>query len=130
MDEYPDVNSSASFLYPHRYGYFGKGTKVSNQTDSTYGVKYSKNDVVSTIINFDESTISFSVNGVHQGVAFRDLNLKVENIYFLASLVNSKDEIAILNDDITINGRQLSPDIELLQNQSFELQNHNDFLKN
>jgi hypothetical protein len=54
----------------------------------------------------------------------------VENIYFLASLVNSKDELAILNDDITINGRQLSPDIELLQNELQEVQNDNNYLQN
>ena len=57
-----DINDTASFIYPNRYGYFAKGNKVSNQTDSAYGVKFGKNDVVSLILNFDENTISFSVN--------------------------------------------------------------------
>ena len=58
-----EINDTASFLYPNRFGFFANGHKVSNQTDAAYGCKFSKSDIVSTIIDFDKHEISFAVNG-------------------------------------------------------------------
>ena len=49
----------------------GTGGKCFNSAQSTaYGEKYSTNDIISILMDFDNNTLEFFKNGISQGIAF------------------------------------------------------------
>ena len=68
----------------HFLGYSSDSEKWKNSSDykkwgngftSPYGVTFGENDIIGCYLDIDERTISFSLNGVSQGVAFSGTDL-------------------------------------------------------
>lgn len=55
----------------HGFGFGGTGKKSSNRQFDSYGTTYSHGDYVGTMLDQENGTISFSVNGVDHGIAFQ-----------------------------------------------------------
>ncbi|MBC17709.1 MAG: hypothetical protein CL942_11735 [Desulfovibrio sp.] len=51
------------------YGYAGSGEFHNSGTSSAYGQPYTTGDIIGVLLNMDDGTLSFTKNGVHQGVA-------------------------------------------------------------
>ena len=56
------------------WGYAAVGETCHDATSGVkYGTRYGQDDVVGCLLDFDQSTIEYFVNGRSQGVAFRNL---------------------------------------------------------
>ena len=55
----------------HNYGYNGySGNKVTHGNFKKYGAKYRAKDIIGVVLDLQAGTLSFSKNGISQGVAF------------------------------------------------------------
>lgn len=60
------------------YGFFSDGRKSSGTiSGEKYGRSYHQNCIVGCCINFMEQSIFFTLNGVSQGIAFRNVNTQI-----------------------------------------------------
>ena len=77
----PSANiGNISDSYGASYGYLGNGSKLSNNSSSSYGASLSNNDVVGVAFDADAGTLTFYKNGSSQGTAYSSIPSKT---YFL-----------------------------------------------
>ena len=57
-------------IYDQFLGYSSDSEKWDNGFPSPYGVSFGENDIIGCYLDIEERTISFSLNGISQGIAF------------------------------------------------------------
>lgn len=79
---------------PDSYAYDGNRVRKWNVTTTNYGKSWAAGDIVSCLIDLDEGTISFCLNGVSLGVAFSDISRGSGMAYFPAISLSFKESVA------------------------------------
>ena len=88
-------NLKTKALYNVGYAYWCDGVKIAlGSDDEAYGAVYGTGDVIEVTIDMDARTLSFTKNGVSQGVAFE--NLPAEGVYPAFFLCGGDDSVEIL----------------------------------
>jgi hypothetical protein len=83
-------------MYHGSYGYHSDGTKHSWRTEGqgeSYGLPFTRGDVIGCGWNMQDGTIFFTKNGKHQGIAFKN----VYGTFFAAVGVDSMDVTMLAN---------------------------------
>ena len=63
-----------------------------------YGITYNNNDQVTMCLNLSRKTLSYSVNGQDQGIAYHNIQLNHNTIYkMFVSLYGSGDGVEIID---------------------------------
>ncbi len=81
------------------YGYDGCfGYKWHLGKREEYGIKWGAGDVIEMRVDFEKQEMGYSVNGIDQGIAFR--NIQLEKTYYLLVCMSTryKGESIFLND--------------------------------
>ncbi|XP_040102863.1 E3 ubiquitin-protein ligase RNF123 isoform X2 [Oryx dammah] len=76
------------------YAYDGNRVRKWNVTTTNYGKAWASGDIVSCLIDLDEGTLSFSLNGVSLGTAFENLSRGLGMAYFPAISLSFKESVA------------------------------------
>uniref|UniRef100_A0A452E7J2 Ring finger protein 123 n=1 Tax=Capra hircus TaxID=9925 RepID=A0A452E7J2_CAPHI len=76
------------------YAYDGNRVRKWNVTTTNYGKAWAAGDIVSCLIDLDEGTLSFSLNGVSLGTAFENLSRGLGMAYFPAISLSFKESVA------------------------------------
>ncbi|XP_040263377.1 E3 ubiquitin-protein ligase RNF123 [Bufo bufo] len=79
---------------PDSYAYDGNRVRKWNVTTTNYGKSWAAGDIVSCLIDLDEGSISFCLNGVSLGTAFSDLSRGAGMAYFPAISLSFKESVA------------------------------------
>ena len=87
--DYP-IDSYGFSDFQEGFAFFGNGElrHNSNQTGEKYGTQVMKQGSVGCFLNMNKGTLSFSINGIDQGVAFRHPFLKVGPLYPAVALLH------------------------------------------
>ncbi|KAF7657682.1 hypothetical protein LDENG_00023520 [Lucifuga dentata] len=76
---------------PDSYAYDGNRVRKWNVTTTNYGKSWAAGDIVSCLINLDEGTITFCLNGQSLGTAFTDIKMGPGIAYFPAISLSFKE---------------------------------------
>ncbi|XP_029455522.1 E3 ubiquitin-protein ligase RNF123 [Rhinatrema bivittatum] len=79
---------------PDSYAYDGNRVRKWNVTTTNYGKSWAAGDIVSCLIDLDEGTISFCLNGVSLGTAFSNIVMGPGMAYFPAISLSFKESVA------------------------------------
>ncbi|XP_030632598.1 E3 ubiquitin-protein ligase RNF123 [Chanos chanos] len=79
---------------PDSYAYDGNRVRKWNVTTTNYGKSWAAGDIVSCLIDLDEGTITFCLNGQSLGVAFSDIKMGPGIAYFPAISLSFKESVA------------------------------------
>jgi len=84
-----DLNTSFSD-YEFGFAYYGIGQlrHGNNSSGDLYGKRFWKEGVLGVFLNMNKGTLSFALDGIDMGVAFRDESLKRGPIYAAVSLLH------------------------------------------
>lgn len=78
----------------HSYAYDGNRVRKWNVTTTNYGKAWAAGDIVSCLIDLDDGTLSFCLNGVSLGTAFENLSRGLGMAYFPAISLSFKESVA------------------------------------
>ncbi|XP_048712459.1 E3 ubiquitin-protein ligase RNF123 isoform X2 [Caretta caretta] len=76
------------------YAYDGNRVRKWNVTTTNYGKSWAAGDIVSCLIDLDEGTIAFCLNGVSLGTAFDNITRGAGMAYFPAISLSFKESVA------------------------------------
>lgn len=76
------------------YAYDGNRVRKWNVTTTNYGKAWAAGDIVSCLIDLDDGTLSFCLNGVSLGTAFENLSRGLGMAYFPAISLSFKESVA------------------------------------
>ncbi|XP_074054057.1 E3 ubiquitin-protein ligase RNF123 isoform X2 [Macrotis lagotis] len=79
---------------PDSYAYDGNRVRKWNVTTTNYGKSWAAGDIVSCLIDLDEGTIAFCLNGVCLGTAFENITRGSGMAYFPAISLSFKESVA------------------------------------
>uniref|UniRef100_A0A3Q3B2A6 Ring finger protein 123 n=1 Tax=Kryptolebias marmoratus TaxID=37003 RepID=A0A3Q3B2A6_KRYMA len=79
---------------PDSYAYDGNRVRKWNVTTTNYGKSWAAGDVVSCLIDLDEGTITFCLNGQSLGTAFTNIKTGPGVAYFPAISLSFKESVA------------------------------------
>ncbi|XP_062316015.1 E3 ubiquitin-protein ligase RNF123 [Osmerus eperlanus] len=79
---------------PDSYAYDGNRVRKWNVTTTNYGKSWAAGDIVSCLIDLDEGTITFCLNGQSLGTAFSDIKMGPGVAYFPAISLSFKESVA------------------------------------
>uniref|UniRef100_G3WZ84 E3 ubiquitin-protein ligase RNF123 n=1 Tax=Sarcophilus harrisii TaxID=9305 RepID=G3WZ84_SARHA len=79
---------------PDSYAYDGNRVRKWNVTTTNYGKSWAAGDIVSCLIDLDEGTIAFCLNGVSLGTAFDNITRGSGMAYFPAISLSFKESVA------------------------------------
>uniref|UniRef100_A0A9J7X1D4 E3 ubiquitin-protein ligase RNF123 n=1 Tax=Cyprinus carpio carpio TaxID=630221 RepID=A0A9J7X1D4_CYPCA len=79
---------------PDSYAYDGNRVRKWNVTTTNYGKSWAAGDIVSCLIDLDEGTITFCLNGQSLGVAFSNIKTGPGFAYFPAISLSFKESVA------------------------------------
>lgn len=79
---------------PDSYAYDGNRVRKWNVTTTNYGKSWAAGDIVSCLIDLDEGTITFCLNGQSLGVAFSNIKTGPGIAYFPAISLSFKESVA------------------------------------
>ncbi|XP_069045510.1 E3 ubiquitin-protein ligase RNF123 [Lepisosteus oculatus] len=79
---------------PDSYAYDGNRVRKWNVTTTNYGKSWAAGDIVSCLIDLDEGTISFCLNGQSLGAAFSNIKMGPGMAYFPAISLSFKESVA------------------------------------
>uniref|UniRef100_A0A803SMG2 E3 ubiquitin-protein ligase RNF123 n=1 Tax=Anolis carolinensis TaxID=28377 RepID=A0A803SMG2_ANOCA len=79
---------------PDSYAYDGNRVRKWNVTTTNYGKSWAAGDIVSCLIDLDEGSISFCLNGVSLGTAFDNISRGSGMAYFPAISLSFKESVA------------------------------------
>uniref|UniRef100_A0A8D3C4Z3 E3 ubiquitin-protein ligase RNF123 n=1 Tax=Scophthalmus maximus TaxID=52904 RepID=A0A8D3C4Z3_SCOMX len=79
---------------PDSYAYDGNRVRKWNVTTTNYGKSWAAGDIVSCLIDLDEGTITFCLNGQSLGTAFTDIKTGPGVAYFPAISLSFKESVA------------------------------------
>ncbi|XP_076035906.1 uncharacterized protein LOC143021925 isoform X3 [Oratosquilla oratoria] len=82
---------------PLSYGYEGTAKASSNLRFKNYGIKFGKGDVVGCFLNLDvqPAVISFTVNGEHQGIAYKICQRKIGDAALFPHIVTKNSSFQV-----------------------------------
>ncbi|XP_044881537.1 E3 ubiquitin-protein ligase RNF123-like isoform X2 [Mauremys mutica] len=95
---------------PDSYAYDGNRVRKWNVTTTNYGKSWAAGDIVSCLIDLDEGTIAFCLNGVSLGTAFDNITRGAGMAYFPAISLSFKESVAF-----NFGSRPLRYPVEVLQ---------------
>ena len=70
----------------HLLGYSSNSGKRGDGFTSPYGASFGENDIIGCYLDMDELTMSFSLNGISQGIAFSGMDLYYSTVHGLSEL--------------------------------------------
>ncbi|XP_054640910.1 E3 ubiquitin-protein ligase RNF123 isoform X2 [Dunckerocampus dactyliophorus] len=79
---------------PDSYAYDGNRVRKWNVTTTNYGKSWAAGDIVSCLIDLDQATITFCLNGQSLGTAFSDIKMGPGIAYFPAISLSFKESVA------------------------------------
>ncbi|KAL2091632.1 hypothetical protein ACEWY4_013895 [Coilia grayii] len=79
---------------PDSYAYDGNRVRKWNVTTTNYGKSWAAGDIVSCLIDLDDGTITFCLNGQSLGTAFSDIKMGPGIAYFPAISLSFKESVA------------------------------------
>uniref|UniRef100_A0AAQ4NVI5 B30.2/SPRY domain-containing protein n=1 Tax=Gasterosteus aculeatus aculeatus TaxID=481459 RepID=A0AAQ4NVI5_GASAC len=79
---------------PDSYAYDGNRVRKWNVTTTNYGKSWAAGDIVSCLIDLDEGTITFCLNGQSLGTAFTSIKTGPGVAYFPAISLSFKESVA------------------------------------
>uniref|UniRef100_A0A4W4F8L0 E3 ubiquitin-protein ligase RNF123 n=1 Tax=Electrophorus electricus TaxID=8005 RepID=A0A4W4F8L0_ELEEL len=79
---------------PDSYAYDGNRVRKWNVTTTNYGKSWAAGDIVSCLIDLDEGTITFCLNGQSLGTAFSNIKTGPGVAYFPAISLSFKESVA------------------------------------
>nr|XP_055073617.1 E3 ubiquitin-protein ligase RNF123 [Misgurnus anguillicaudatus] len=79
---------------PDSYAYDGNRVRKWNVSTTNYGKSWAAGDIVSCLIDLDEGTITFCLNGQSLGVAFSNIKMGPSIAYFPAISLSFKESVA------------------------------------
>uniref|UniRef100_A0A3B4GV13 E3 ubiquitin-protein ligase RNF123-like n=1 Tax=Pundamilia nyererei TaxID=303518 RepID=A0A3B4GV13_9CICH len=79
---------------PDSYAYDGNRVRKWNVTTTNYGKSWAAGDIVSCLIDLDEGTITFCLNGQSLGTAFTNIKMGPGIAYFPAISLSFKESVA------------------------------------
>ncbi|KPP72886.1 hypothetical protein Z043_108067, partial [Scleropages formosus] len=79
---------------PDSYAYDGNRVRKWNVTTTNYGKSWAAGDIVSCLIDLDEGTITFYLNGQSLGIAFSNIKMGPGIAYFPAISLSFKESVA------------------------------------
>ncbi|KAJ8361011.1 hypothetical protein SKAU_G00175360 [Synaphobranchus kaupii] len=79
---------------PDSYAYDGNRVRKWNVTTTNYGKSWAAGDIVSCLIDLDEGTITFCLNGQSLGTAFSNIKIGPGIAYFPAISLSFKESVA------------------------------------
>ncbi|XP_063071315.1 E3 ubiquitin-protein ligase RNF123 [Engraulis encrasicolus] len=79
---------------PDSYAYDGNRVRKWNVTTTNYGKSWAAGDIVSCLIDLEEGTITFCLNGQSLGTAFSDIKMGPGVAYFPAISLSFKESVA------------------------------------
>ncbi|XP_036387405.1 E3 ubiquitin-protein ligase RNF123 isoform X2 [Megalops cyprinoides] len=79
---------------PDSYAYDGNRVRKWNVTTTNYGKSWAAGDIVSCLIDLDEGTITFCLNGQSLGTAFSNIKTGPGIAYFPAISLSFKESVA------------------------------------
>ncbi|KAB5537129.1 hypothetical protein PHYPO_G00115330 [Pangasianodon hypophthalmus] len=79
---------------PDSYAYDGNRVRKWNVTTTNYGKSWAAGDIVSCMIDLDEGTITFCLNGQSLGTAFNNIKMGPGIAYFPAISLSFKESVA------------------------------------
>ncbi|XP_051550030.1 E3 ubiquitin-protein ligase RNF123-like [Myxocyprinus asiaticus] len=79
---------------PDSYAYDGNRVRKWNVTTTNYGKSWAAGDIVSCLIDLDEGTITFCLNGQSLGIAFSNIKAGLGVAYFPAISLSFKESVA------------------------------------
>uniref|UniRef100_A0AAR2JJN2 E3 ubiquitin-protein ligase RNF123 n=1 Tax=Pygocentrus nattereri TaxID=42514 RepID=A0AAR2JJN2_PYGNA len=79
---------------PDSYAYDGNRVRKWNVTTTNYGKSWAAGDIVSCMIDLDEGTITFCLNGQSLGTAFSNIKMGPGVAYFPAISLSFKESVA------------------------------------
>ncbi|KAM9227470.1 E3 ubiquitin-protein ligase RNF123 isoform 1-T1 [Leptosomus discolor] len=79
---------------PDSYAYDGNRVRKWNVTTTNYGKSWAAGDIVSCLIDLDEGTIDFCLNGISLGTAFDSITKGAGMAYFPAISLSFKESVA------------------------------------
>uniref|UniRef100_A0A3Q2D8D4 Ring finger protein 123 n=1 Tax=Cyprinodon variegatus TaxID=28743 RepID=A0A3Q2D8D4_CYPVA len=79
---------------PDSYAYDGNRVRKWNVTTTNYGKSWAAGDIVSCLIDLDEGTITFCLNGQSLGTAFNNIKTGPGVAYFPAISLSFKESVA------------------------------------
>ncbi|NXK77608.1 RN123 ligase, partial [Amazona guildingii] len=79
---------------PDSYAYDGNRVRKWNVTTTNYGKSWAAGDIVSCLIDLDEGTIAFCLNGMSLGTAFDNITRGAGMAYFPAISLSFKESVA------------------------------------
>ncbi|CAN9512237.1 unnamed protein product [Ophioblennius macclurei] len=79
---------------PDSYAYDGNRVRKWNVTTTNYGKSWAAGDIVSCLIDLDQGTITFCLNGQSLGTAFTDIKMGPGVAYFPAISLSFKESVA------------------------------------
>ena len=69
---------------------------ISRDCDE-YGVKWKENDIIEMIVDTQEETLSYMVNGEDQGIAMEELDFEEKTYHMAVALFYGEDEIQLID---------------------------------
>nr|XP_023667118.1 E3 ubiquitin-protein ligase RNF123 [Paramormyrops kingsleyae] len=79
---------------PDSYAYDGNRVRKWNVTTTNYGKSWAAGDIVSCLIDLDDGTITFYLNGQSLGIAFSNIKMGPGIAYFPAISLSFKESVA------------------------------------
>lgn len=79
---------------PDSYAYDGNRVRKWNVTTTNYGKSWAAGDIVSCLMDLDEGSITFCLNGQSLGTAFTDIKMGPGVAYFPAISLSFKESVA------------------------------------
>uniref|UniRef100_A0A8C8A1U4 Ring finger protein 123 n=1 Tax=Oryzias sinensis TaxID=183150 RepID=A0A8C8A1U4_9TELE len=79
---------------PDSYAYDGNRVRKWNVTTTNYGKSWAAGDIVNCLIDLDEGTITFCLNGQSLGTAFTNIKMGPGIAYFPAISLSFKESVA------------------------------------
>uniref|UniRef100_A0A8C2TE72 E3 ubiquitin-protein ligase RNF123 n=1 Tax=Coturnix japonica TaxID=93934 RepID=A0A8C2TE72_COTJA len=79
---------------PDSYAYDGNRVRKWNVTTTNYGKSWAAGDIVSCLIDLEEGTIAFCLNGISLGTAFDNITRGAGMAYFPAISLSFKESVA------------------------------------
>ncbi|TMS01404.1 E3 ubiquitin-protein ligase RNF123 [Larimichthys crocea] len=102
---------------PDSYAYDGNRVRKWNVTTTNYGKSWAAGDIVSCLIDLDEGTITFCLNGQSLGTAFTNIKMGPGVAYFPAISLSFKESVAFnfgsrpLRYPFSVHTRRSTPDL-------------------
>jgi hypothetical protein len=69
-DTFPFGGTTRPYQLSSGFAYLNGGSKITNNSSSSYGASYTIGDILGTALDMDNKTVSFYKNGSNQGIAF------------------------------------------------------------